>query len=188
MTGIVTMAGHRTKRAARVALAFTLPLASGCGTIVSCKDSWPNPDFFGGTKYDAFEIAHGGHTGIERPMAILDLPLSLPADVIVLPANAAFYWFHWRPTRIRWVDEPGRETGYYVGNGLKAYESIHPAEAPNERRETRWNYRGKVTSQAWIIHAKGTVVPVDSRFKYSPPWWWDVVDQEPKLTGELDRR
>jgi uncharacterized protein YceK len=65
--------------------------AAGCGTTVTSRESWPHPEPFEGVQMDWDLIAHptygpcgAGTAGVVLGLA--DLPFSLAADTLILPA------------------------------------------------------------------------------------------------------
>ena len=155
-------------------LLFSVPvLVGGCGTIAATRGSWPDPLFYGGTQFDVGNIVYGSRSGLGHAFGVVDLPLSLVADTIILPLNIRL-WLHPRSRGRTWI---GRDRGYWVGNGFKAYEEVRNPDNPDESWTTQWEYDGTVKAQHRILYHKDSVVPLDSEHKYSPPWWWGVHDQ-----------
>ena len=102
-----------------------LSMASGCGTIFmrqypSCRSR--NFDCYAATRYDAMIIAHGGgiwaygdcNNGLGPiagwlvivPVHIIDLPISIVTDTILLPAD-------------------------FIRDGEKKEKDIQPLDSPN---------------------------------------------------------
>ena len=160
---------------------------SGCFSISSTVNEWPEPEFYEGTRIAAEVVGYGVHfkwgpctSGpLEFVIGAVDLPLSLAADTVLLPLHTAL-WIRSRPRQLRWVRESGREVAYYVGNGFKARERLVVGA---EQRTTKWNYDGKVREQSvWIGDDFGEQsvwidLPGGWMGKHSPPWWWGVEDQ-----------
>ncbi len=74
-------------------IVFALAAAAGCGTVVTFTD--PEPNFYGGIKWDWNNIAaiggpmgpcSGGPLGVL--IGIIDLPLSFVFDTLMIPVHA----------------------------------------------------------------------------------------------------
>ena len=60
---------------------------SGCGTLVSSYYSWPDPNFYGGTRLD-IDVASAPQGGA---LVLFDLPGSAVVDTALLPLNTLLW-------------------------------------------------------------------------------------------------
>ena len=82
------------RRWARVAVVILALSTGGCGTLVSSAQRWPQPDFFGGVRFDARIMSEPG-PGEYPAFGLFDMPLSLVLDVGFLPFNLLFQIGDW---------------------------------------------------------------------------------------------
>ena len=76
------------RRGGALACSLLLLLGGGCGTVCSMAD---DQKVFGGTRFVGQNLSHdlsGGPCSDCGPLWVLDLPFSLAADIVVLPATA----------------------------------------------------------------------------------------------------
>ena len=76
-----------TTRSTLLCLFLFAATASGCGTVRGLDASWPEPEFFPGVRTDFADISNGG-VGM---LSTIDVPLSLVADVVLVPVHAILY-------------------------------------------------------------------------------------------------
>ncbi|HEX7898310.1 MAG TPA: YceK/YidQ family lipoprotein [Planctomycetota bacterium] len=89
-----------------LAAALLLGLA-GCGTIVDIAGGGPlegpNPHVFGGVRYDWDFASTGGpccRTAALAPCFLFDIPISLAADVVMLPITVPVSLFRPKPIKM----------------------------------------------------------------------------------------
>ena len=59
----------------------------GCGTIRGVDASWPEPEFFPGVRTDINDVSEGG-VGL---LSVIDFPVSLVADIVLVPIHTFLY-------------------------------------------------------------------------------------------------
>ena len=62
-------------------------VGSGCGTVRGLDESWPEPEFYLGVRTDCADIVTGG----VGALSLVDLPLSLVADTILVPVHGVLW-------------------------------------------------------------------------------------------------